>query len=89
MRKATWIVLIKQAYSIVLKRERLLKGMTQERLAAESGLFHSYIRKLERGLCMPSLDTFLRISKGLGIPHLEMLSMLLDELARLEAQNPS
>ncbi|WP_462410362.1 helix-turn-helix domain-containing protein [Neobacillus sp. Marseille-QA0830] len=54
----------------VLRRRRKAKGMSQEKLALESGLDRSYIGDLERNEKSPSLDTVYKISRALEIlPH--------------------
>ena len=50
--------------------------MTQEDLAANSGLEQSYISLLERGNRMPGLDVFIRLSNSLGIKPVTFLGDL-------------
>lgn len=42
--------------------------MSQETLAAEAYCHPTYISLIERGLRNPSLDTLLRLAKGLNCP---------------------
>ena len=42
-------------------------GASQEDIAANAGLEQSYISLLEKGLRIPGLDVFIRLSKALGI----------------------
>ncbi|WP_249366575.1 helix-turn-helix domain-containing protein [Neobacillus rhizophilus] len=51
----------------ILRRRRKAKGLSQEKLAFESGLDRSYIGDLERNEKSPSLDTVFKISKVLEI----------------------
>lgn len=50
--------------------------MSQEDLAANSGLEQSYISLLERGNRMPGLDVFIRLSRSLGIKPVTFLGDL-------------
>lgn len=56
--------------------ERRRMGMTQDELAAASGIDSSNIRAYEKGRAMPSIHTLLRIAVALGLEP----SMLLDGL---------
>ena len=47
-------------------RERV--GLTQEQLAAKSGLSADTCRRAEKGTFSPSLRTLTRLASGLGIP---------------------
>jgi len=59
------------AFGKVLKRLRNERGITQERLAQESGYHTTYISQIERGLKNPSLLTVFRVAQVLGVlPHL-------------------
>ena len=55
------------AFGQVLKKYRLEKGLSQERLALESGLDRTYISLLERGKRQPSIKTLFAISAHLKI----------------------
>ena len=52
---------------IVLRELRIGKGLSQEKLALESGLNRSYVPKIERGDRMPTVATVFALSKALGI----------------------
>ena len=51
---------------------RRRKGLSQERLALESGLDRSYLGQVERGECNVSLRNVAKIARGLGV-HLSLL----------------
>lgn len=57
----------RQAFGDVVKKYRNLKGVSQETLAADTGLTRSYVGLLERGEYQPTLDTIFALSKALGI----------------------
>jgi transcriptional regulator with XRE-family HTH domain len=49
-----------------IKRHRLEKGLSQERLAELAGLDRTYISVLERGVKSPTVDTLERLREALG-----------------------
>ncbi len=50
-----------------LRETRLNKGYTQQALAEISGISNVYLGEIERGLKMPSLNTFIKIIEAMGI----------------------
>lgn len=50
-----------------LRSARLSKGYTQQTLAERTGIGNVYLGEIERGLKMPSLNTFIRIVEALDI----------------------
>ncbi len=62
------------AFGEILRQFRKLAKFSQERLAQESGLDRTYISLLERGLRQPSLNSLLKISKGLSISSSEIVA---------------
>ncbi len=42
------------------------QNLTQESLAQKAGIRQSNLSRIERGQCMPSLDTLQKIAHGLG-----------------------
>jgi len=64
-----------EAFGKVLKRERHLKGFSQEKLALICELDRTYISLLERGKRQPSLTTILEVSAILGIPASELIKL--------------
>lgn len=57
-----------QLFGSIVKRRRKKAALSQEALAAEAECHPTYISLLERGLRNPSLDTVLRLGKGLNCP---------------------
>lgn len=57
---------LQRAFGVVLRRLRDGRGMSQEDLAAESGVGRSFVAKLELGLNQPTLTTLFRLADGLG-----------------------
>jgi len=66
----------KQAQVIgnVLKNTRLKAGLTQEQLAANAGMDRSYLSDVERGATSVSVDTFLRICRGMKVPASKVIA---------------
>jgi transcriptional regulator with XRE-family HTH domain len=60
-----------------LKRERSIKGWSQEELADQSGLHRTYISGLERGLRNPTVVVLGKLATALGVP----VGKLVDEPA--------
>ncbi|MCG7315149.1 helix-turn-helix domain-containing protein [Priestia flexa] len=61
---------IEQAFGIVIKKYRLGRSMSQERLAFEADLDRTFISLLERGKRKPTINTLFSISKVLEVrPH--------------------
>jgi len=56
-----------------VKRIRLEKGLTQERLAERSGHTQQYISELERGQGNPTIVSVHEIAQALGVTHLDLL----------------
>ena len=50
-----------------VRRQRELRGLSQEGLAAACGLHRTEISLLERGGRDPRLSTILRLARGLGV----------------------
>lgn len=56
-----------------LRMLRLVRGWSQERLAAASGLHRTYVSLIERSECNVSLDTLEQIANALSITPSELL----------------
>lgn len=52
----------------VLTEYRERKGLTQDVLSGLAGLDRTHYSKLERGLCIPTLDTLFKIGQALDVP---------------------
>lgn len=50
-----------------IREARLKKGYSQKELADTSGICIMYISEIERGIKMPSLNTFIKIVEALDI----------------------
>lgn len=50
-----------------LREARLKKGYTQQALAAQAEIGEVYLGEIERGLKMPSMNTFIKITETLQI----------------------
>ena len=56
-----------------LAKERAARGITQEQLAADSGLDRAHVSWIEQGRRNPNLVTLRRLCKGLGIKLADLL----------------
>lgn len=54
-------------------RIRKQQGLTQEQLAARSGLSQQYISGLEQGLRNPTIVTLYELAQALGVGHVELV----------------
>lgn len=50
-----------------VKQIRISRGLTQEEVAAASGLHATYISDIERGARNPSWDVMARLATGIGV----------------------
>jgi transcriptional regulator with XRE-family HTH domain len=58
---------LKEVMAVNLRRLRYAKGLTQEELAAKSGLSSRYIGKIERAEVAASVTVLGRIAEGLDV----------------------
>jgi len=72
---------VEQAFGHVLKRARLEKGLSQEKLALLCDLDRTFISLLERGLRQPSLATVIVLSKVLEVPASELVESTVNLLS--------
>lgn len=57
-----------------LKKIRIEKGWSQERLAREAGISYQTLIKIERGgIKNPKIETLIKLSKALGIQIEQLL----------------
>jgi predicted transcriptional regulator len=56
-----------EAFAANLRRLRSAQGLSQEELAARTGLHTSEISRLERGAREPRLGTIVKLARGLGV----------------------
>lgn len=74
-----------QAYGIVLKRERLLRGMKQEQLAAACNCHPTYISQIERGKRNPTGKVTLRIAYALGMTYAHFCHLIEQEMLKSQS----
>ena len=53
---------------------RVAVGLSQERLAFEAGIDRTYVSQIERGVCNPSLEVLVKVSKVLKVEVVDLLS---------------
>lgn len=70
---------IARVFGQQLKRIRVQKGVTQERLALESGYHPTYISYLETGKYVPSLETVIKLSDSLEIELTVLLEPFIEK----------
>lgn len=63
---------VTDAFAALLVSRRQRAGLSQEELAALSGLDRTAISKLERGINAPMLRTVIQLAGGLGIEPSEL-----------------
>ena len=71
---------VARAFGIRLKTLRTAAGLTQEALAEASGMHPTYVSNCERGYSAPTLETLLRIARGLGVRPGELVDGLSEQL---------
>ena len=59
--------------AVRIKELRLKKELSQDGLAKLAGIDRKTINRIENGHFSPSLDTFLRICRGLSIKQVQLL----------------
>lgn len=64
---------IKKAFGNAIRELRLEKNISQEELAAISGIDRSYVSLIERGINSPSLVMIFNISRALDVVPSEIL----------------
>jgi transcriptional regulator with XRE-family HTH domain len=60
-------------FAIRVRALRLLRGLSQEKLAELAGIHRTYLGGIELGLRNPSLRNIARIARALGVPPNELL----------------
>lgn len=66
---------IQKVFAVNLKRLRIARGMSQETLAAKSGLSRDYIGRLERHVAENvTLDTVKAVAEPLGVTAFDILA---------------
>jgi transcriptional regulator with XRE-family HTH domain len=75
------------SFSAALKRRRTSANLSQADLAAGAGLEQSYISLLERGVRIPGLDAFLRLSRALGVSPTRFLSEIQKAIEKMDTES--
>jgi transcriptional regulator with XRE-family HTH domain len=57
----------------LLREKREALGLSMNGVAADAGLSHTMISRVERGLRQPTLDTVLRIAGAIGVEFWPLL----------------
>ena len=65
---------LRQTFARQMKRLRVAKGLSQEKLAAFAGLHPNYIGSVERAERNISIDNIERIAKALAVPVAKLLA---------------
>ena len=73
---------IAEAFGRVLREVREDAGLSQERLALDSGIDRTFVSMLERGVRQPSLTTVFQICGALGVAPDDVVSRTSQELAK-------
>jgi transcriptional regulator with XRE-family HTH domain len=75
---------IRRQIGLNLRRLRLERGVSQQKIALDVDMSLSYLSNIERGKANPSVDLLGRIADSLGVPPVEFLAMVSakDVLAR-------
>ena len=60
----------------MLKRQRLLAGLTLKELGTNSGVSPSQMSRIERGQCFPSVLTLRKLGKTLDLSESELFLMV-------------
>lgn len=63
-----------EMFGKTLRKLRMARELTQERLAGAAGLTTGYVNTVERGMQVPSLTTILKLAHALGVTPSELLS---------------
>jgi len=63
-----------QIFGDHIRQLREKRGLTQEKLAQVSDLTTSFVSTIERGAKSPSLNTILKLARGLKIDAADLLS---------------
>jgi len=70
----------------VLTMLRKKSGLSQQQLAMRCGIHRTFVSMLERGMRLPSLQSFFILAHGLDIEPNELLTLVL-QFNRLDSQD--
>lgn len=71
---------LKTIFGTVLREYRTTKELTQQQLADFAAMDRAYISELERGLLMPSLETFFKLSYELKVKPQDFVARIDQEM---------
>lgn len=78
---------VKKQFGVVIKRERTLRGLSQEALAEGADLHRTYITDIERGTRNLTLESIAKLAGALGVTIGQLF--LSDASPGLEQRNPN
>jgi len=70
---------IKSSVGMVVRQKRIAKKWTQEKLSSEAGIDNQFLKKIESGDRIPSLDTVFKLADALGIEPDKLLMPVWEE----------
>ena len=70
-----------------IKELRLARGLSTNKLSNAAGLSQSYVRKLEKGECKPTLESLELLCQALGISFGDFINYTEASLLQLQAIN--
>jgi XRE family transcriptional regulator, regulator of sulfur utilization len=65
-----------ELFGAVVRRHRLERGLSQERLAEAAGLSQRYLSVLERGENSPTLNVIVRLAAALDLSPADLLGAI-------------
>ena len=71
---------VAEAFGQVLRNARKEAGLSQEKLAFESGIDRTFVSMLERGVRQPSLTTIFQLAAALDTTPTEMVDQATQQL---------
>jgi transcriptional regulator with XRE-family HTH domain len=76
------------AFGIVLRKLRKGRGLSQEKLAFETGIERNYISLLELGRNSASVKTIFKLAPVLGVTVSEFMGLVENHLLANETKSP-
>ena len=77
-----------EAFGIVLRRQRIERGLSQEALALEAGIQRNHVSLIELGKNQPTVTTIFKLASALSIKPANLVQ-LADEEARIKPHSPT
>ncbi len=71
--------IVRLIFGVKIKQLRQKKDMSPQALADSCGLSNSYLNEIEKGKKYPKADKIMALSKGLGVPYDELVSLKLNK----------